>query len=213
MGAHIVTFSLSIKPHRLPAPGSSLSILVSSARTVHLPRHSLSGQEPHYHHHHCSASSSLLVMACEGALNVSGQSTEAPEAAAPSAVTLAGAAAAASPPTATQLRVQSILSSIKTQRSPTDAFMALMKLESRAMPQALQSKELDPRFNPRCCCWDTASVPPAWTADTVCERCTVLNELLGESCRMSRVVQRGREWHGRDARRRELLSVALRLVG
>lgn len=38
--------------------------------------------------------------------------------------------------------------------------------------------ELVPQLNPRQAYFDTASVPPAWTSESICDRCWVLHELM-----------------------------------
>lgn len=60
-----------------------------------------------------------------------------------------------------------------------------MKLETRAMPKTIATKWLEPRHNPRLCCFDTASVPPAWTAWKLCSRCKLVNTLLQGKCACS----------------------------
>lgn len=82
---------------------------------------------------------------------------------------------------ASQLRQRSIadILRIESSRSSTDAFEALMKLETRAMPEEMATEELEPSYNYRTACFDMSSTTSqAWAAHTLCKRCALLNELL-----------------------------------
>lgn len=65
--------------------------------------------------------------------------------------------------------------------------MDLAAMKTRDVPESIEKKELEPRHNPRMCCFDTSSVQPAWTATVVCGRSKLINELSqGEWARTDR---------------------------
>lgn len=61
-----------------------------------------------------------------------------------------------------------------------EVFSKVARLDARRLPD-LSADQLDPRRTPRCACFDTAgahSAQASWSCHTICERCSVLNQLI-----------------------------------
>lgn len=94
------------------------------------------------------------------------------------AATSSGIAADESPTlTPTQRKIQELLS-VESSSSPAEVYTALAALESREMPESIQTRELlDPVHHPASCCFDKTP-SHTWAAWNLCERCALLNEIL-----------------------------------
>lgn len=94
----------------------------------------------------------------------------------------AAAAVYTAPLTPTQQKIRAILKVDAAEAVPTEALTALIGLEARQLPNDLSAGQIEPRNNPRTCCFDTANAPSAWAAHELCKRCALLNVVLqGES--------------------------------
>lgn len=83
--------------------------------------------------------------------------------------------------TQTQQAIRDLLH-VDSKRSPAEVYTALAALESRAMPESIQTREMEPEHHPGACCFDKEAKRSAWSAWKLCERCALFNELLqGES--------------------------------
>lgn len=96
-----------------------------------------------------------------------------------------GAAQASSGSTARQA-IQALLQTT-TEDVPRTAILALMGMESRKLPDTVDVQRFDPRDSSRMCCFDTASLLPAWSAWSICARCRHLNQLI--QCKYIRHVK------------------------
>lgn len=69
--------------------------------------------------------------------------------------------------TPTQRKISKLLEG-SSEMAASEALVALMALEQRSLPTTLTAAQLEPKQNPRSCCHDLASHPPAWTAHNSC---------------------------------------------